>query len=302
MKKEIRLWFADFWGLFNYHSNIFVYILEENYTVIVTSENPDIIITGGRKQHQYPNAIHVYYSAESHFDIGDNDFALTSYYVNDARFFRVPLCLLYLYDYFIYGLTNKYESLYDKEIETDLLKTKNKFCAYISQGFGHPNCIRERFFDKLIEYKQIDSAGKHRNNLPLVKGEAGTISGSLNKINFLRNYKFVMAFEGTDIDRTNGNSGWITEKIIEPMMAKSIPIYWGNALINKDLNPKSFINWHDYGNDEETIKRIIEVDNDDNLYMSYINEPFIINKNESVFKKEYLVSIFETILKKFNEK
>lgn len=299
MKKDLRIWFAEFWGLFDYNDNLFTYILSHNYNVIVTPEDPNIVITGGVKPLNYPNAIKIYYSSESWFDIGSNDYALTSYHVpNDNRFFRLPLCLLYLYDYYKHKITDDYEILFNKQPNKDILKTKSKFCTYVSQGFGHPNCIRERFYDKLSQYKHIDAAGKHKNNHPLIQGEAGTINGSINKINFLKDYKFVMAFEGTDIDRNHGYSGWITEKIMEPMLAYSIPIYWGNSLINKDLNTKSFVNWHDFNNDEDVIKRIIEIDNNDNLYMDYINQQYILDKENSVFKKEYLIDMFEKIINK----
>ena len=80
------------------------------------------------------------------------------------------------------------------------------------------------------------------------------------------------------------------------MMAYSIPIYWGNIRIGEDFNNNSFINWHDYGNDEDCIKRIIEVDNNDSLYMDYINSNYVSDKTNSVFTTDYLIDIFEQII------
>ncbi len=69
-----------------------------------------------------------------------------------------------------------------------------------------------------------------------------------------------MSFENND--QYNGCIGYTTEKIYEPFMSMSIPIYWGNIKINEDFNEGSFINWNHYGSDEKTIERIIEIDND----------------------------------------
>ena len=102
-----------------------------------------------------------------------------------------------------------------------------------------------------------------------------------------------MAFENSM--SFNGNIGYTTEKIYEPMIALSIPIYWGNPQINKDFNSKSFINWDEYGSNEKVVERIIEIDNDDDLYMDYIKENYCIN--DYLFKIDYLVDIFDNIIK-----
>ena len=93
----------------------------------------------------------------------------------------------------------------------------------------------------------------------------------------------------------NNKIGYTTEKIYEPMMALSIPIYWGNSEVYKDFNTNSFINWNDYGSDEKVVERIIEIDNDDDLYMDYMKENY--SANDELFKIDYLVNIFEEILK-----
>jgi hypothetical protein len=117
--------------------------------------------------------------------------------------------------------------------------------------------------------------------------------GSINKCEILKYFKFNMAFENSM--EYNGKIGYATEKIYEPMMALSIPIYWGNPEVHKDFNTKSFINWNDYGSDEKVIERIIEIDNDDDLYMDYMKENYFAN--DELFKIDYLVNIFEEILK-----
>lgn len=291
--KKLKLWFTYFWGTFDPYDNVFVYALSKKYDIEITPNNPDLVITGDYRE-RYGNSKMVYFSGEPFYDIGLNDYALTSFYVNDPRYYRFPLFLLYAYEYYKLNFINSYdEILYKKLFLIDnILKYKTHFCAYVSRGPGGPQSERTNFFNLLNQYKKIDSMGMHLNNSPCVPGESTTIEGSINKCKVIEKYKFTMAFENTMT--FNNNIGYITEKIYEPMIALSIPIYWGNPQVHKDFNSKSFINWNDYGSNEKVIERIIEIDNDDDLYMDYMKENY--SSNDDLFKIDYLVNIFEEIL------
>jgi len=93
----------------------------------------------------------------------------------------------------------------------------------------------------------------------------------LDKLNFLKQYKFTIAFENFF------KPGWITEKITHPMLVNSIPIYIGDKSVSKEFNTKSFINYNDFKNMNEFIKYIIKVDNDDVLYEKILREPWYKN-------------------------
>jgi hypothetical protein len=57
-------------------------------------------------------------------------------------------------------------------------------------------------------------------------------------------------------------------------MAGSIPIYYGNKRVTDEFNPNSFINCNDYDNDfEAIIKKVEEIDNDDNMARKMICTP-----------------------------
>ena len=291
-KKEIKIWFTHFWGKFDKYDNLFTWSLSHKYNVIVTSDNPDIVITLLPNE-RYQNAKMIYYSGEPFFNIGSCDYAITSFYNDDSRFFRVPLYLLYNYDYLKHGFIKNYAHLVkNMKDPNEILKNKTKFCSFISQGAGYPECFRTRFFLELSKYKKVDSAGSYLNNHPLISGEPGTIEGSINKTLFLKSYKFTMAFENKQF--FNGQHGYTTEKIFEPIMADSIPIYWGNPDIIRDFNTKSFINWEDYGSDEKVIEEIIKIDNDDNLYLDYMKEKYV--NNDELFTVDYTLNIFDKIL------
>lgn len=289
MKKKLKLWFTHFWGRFDYFDNLFTYALSQKYNVIVTPEDPELVISNHFFE-RYQNARMVYFASEPFFDIGVLDYATTQLYVDDPKFVRLPLYLLYAYEYYKFGFTKSYGQVF---FDLSEIKEKNNFCAYLA-GAPCPGSIRERFFYKLSEYKQVHAAGNHLRNVVGPGGEVGTIEGSLEKIKFISTYKFTMAFENKEDFK--GYVGWTSEKIIEPRLAGTIPIHWGNPRINEDFNDDAIVNWYKYGNDEETIQRIIEIDNDDNLYLDYLNQPFINLKNKNLFEIDYVLNIFENII------
>ena len=87
----------------------------------------------------------------------------------------------------------------------------------------------------------------------------------------------------------------MSEKIYEALLSNTIPIYWGNKDISKDLNTKRFINYYDYVNFGAMIDKIIEIDNNDDLFLEYVNQDYVIDKNNSIFKKEYIIELMKQI-------
>lgn len=177
---------------------------------------------------------------------------------------------------------------------------KTKFCAFLYNAC-HPH--RELFFDKLNSYKKVDPLGKCRSNINEenvcqnldTDRWVYTNTETYNDLAVSKYlpYKFVIAMENTDVE------GYITEKILNPIFAGSIPIYWGTSEITKHFNPKRFIYINHFINMDECIKHIIEVDSNDNLYQQYINEPFFVgNKfNEYLDNNETLLQ--QLLLKNF---
>lgn len=156
-----------------------------------------------------------------------------------------------------------------------------KFCNFIySQDWmGMGAFLRKDFCLKLMEYKHVDCPGHVLNNMP--KGAIasrwtggangqGTITRtwSDDKLDFLRKYKFTIAFENSPL------SGVTTEKLMHPVLAYSVPIYWGNPDVDKLFNPKAFINCMDYDGDfDAVIERIKELDTDRDKYLEMLSQP-----------------------------
>jgi hypothetical protein len=87
------------------------------------------------------------------------------------------------------------------------------------------------------------------------------------------------------------------EKIIEPFLAGSIPVYWGNPLVGKEFNEAGFVNCHRYKNFRQVIDEIIRIDTDDALYWQYIQSPcFLGNKIPEALREEAVLNRFVEII------
>jgi hypothetical protein len=157
---------------------------------------------------------------------------------------------------------------------------KPKFCCML---VSNPKAKeRIEFFNRLSEYKKVDSAGRYLNNVGHYVED---------KIAFIRDYKFVISFENSSYP------GYTTEKLIEPMLANCIPVYWGDPDVGKNFNTRSFINIKDTSSFDTAIKQIIELDNNTDKYLEMVNEPWF-NNNEvpDKFNPKDLLDFFDFII------
>ena len=111
------------------------------------------------------------------------------------------------------------------------------------------------------------------------------------KTDFLKDYKFTIA-----IENFVNSPGYMTEKITHPMIVNSIPIYLGDPTVAKDFNPKSFINIADFKSFGAAVKRIKEIDENDELYEKMLREPwFKGNKPNPTVDEKVLMKKFRRI-------
>jgi hypothetical protein len=266
--KTIKINFVDFWGDFDKTNNYFYNLLKQNFNIEI-SNNPDFLFYSvfGNSHLSY-KCTRIFFTGEN---IGPNynncDYSMCHDFIDSDKHYRLPLYILY----------GGYYELIDKKVDDSLLN--RKFCNFIVSNGA--SVIRNEFFLKLSKYKTVDSGGRFMNNLGYAVGD---------KLKFQSDYKFSIAFEN-DAYRPN-RDGYTTEKILEPMKVNSIPIYWGNTLIHKDFNRKSFINYHDFKSENELIEYIIHLDNNDDEYMKVMREPWL-NDNK------ILESLKEENIKKF---
>lgn len=160
---------------------------------------------------------------------------------------------------------------------------REKFCSFmVSNGGGDK--MRGEFFEKLCEYKKVDSGGRYKNN---IGGPIGDRFGdfSTTKREWLKNYKFNLCFENLSCN------GCTSEKLIQAFAAGCIPIYWGDeslcdekyAHIRPVFNEKAFINVHNFDSVESAIREIKRIDNDENAYNAMRKEPIFTAKSMERF-------------------
>ncbi len=313
-KKTIKINFKNFWKGFNPKDNYFTDILKRKYKVVL-SEKPDYVFYSVYSEvkevkdlskkgdlirkisprlyvfirklysilHEQKrdktiapkgDFVKIYYSSEHvRPNMEECDWAFSSHLeedINHPNYFRVPMDIVTNYP-----LNKKMKLPVKRKIDFEKIKKeKTKFCNFIySQDIN----ARNNFFKKLSKYKKIDAPGRCMNNMPPISHGNPRKSRLSNnwvesKLNFIKKYKFSIAFENVTKD------GWTTEKLTHPLLVNSIPIYIGNKKVGRNINTKCFINCNDFKNMKEFIKHIIEVDNNDELYRQYLEQPIFKNK------------------------
>lgn len=249
MKKKIRCYFTDFWPGFDYKYRLRCLLSE--YEIIIDKISPDYLFFScyGKNHLNYEDCIKIFWSGENvipDLNLCDYSVSLSNIQCGDRTF----------HQYLTLDIRDK--RMYDPGLTTDQLLNR-KFCNFVYSNNLGADPVREKFFHTLSKYKRVDSGGAYLNN---IGGRVG------DKHAFLKEYKFTIAIENSCLP------GYSTEKILEPFLARSLPIYWGDPNISSDYHPNSFINLMDYDCMEDAIEEIIRLDNDDDAYLEKVMSPF----------------------------
>ena len=274
-----RIYFKDFWREFSQKDNYFTRLLTKyGYEFEIVDNDPDIIffsVFGNTvrsnfigyfiRNIKYKNVKKCFYTGENVPIRKYANLNLTFENTNKYNNIRLPLWLLYGYD--------KKMQLVKKESEG--------FCCFVySNNVKHRNA----FCIKLSNYKKVYCGGDCLNNV------GGKVK---NKLEFQKKYKFCIAYENCV------QPGYATEKILQAYQSNCIPIYYGSETIKDDFNPETFINAHDFDNNNDLINYIKKVDTDESLYNSYMNKPIFSKKWLDIFndpEETYFKNIAQKIM------
>lgn len=163
------------------------------------------------------------------------------------------------------------------------------FCSFI---VSNPKCeTRNNLFYLLNKYKPVNSMGRFANNIGQIIHYP---YWSPQYFDLLSNHKFMICCENTKMET------YSTEKIVNPYLGRTIPIYWGSHNIKNIFNPDSMLFLEDES--EESVKKllekIIELDNDDQKYLEYINRPIFTADNIQFWNDNYMI---ESLARKFDK-
>jgi hypothetical protein len=173
-----------------------------------------------------------------------------------------------------YQLYDEFREIRDRRRTTllhEVRAEKSRFCNFIySNADAHP--FRAELFHRLCQYRKVDSAGSFLNNTGFTPGDPGLgKEATFNKLAFQRECKFSIAVENSP------TLGYTTEKLIHALAADTIPIYWGNPAVGREFNAKRIINCHEFGSLDEVANRVKDIDQDEDLFMAILSEPFFPN-------------------------
>jgi len=255
-KKKLKLYIVDFFKSF--HRRWLEIRLEDKFIIEYNKDNPDYLIFNVfGKEHlnpKYKNAIKIGLLTENVIpNLNEIDYALGHAHIS------------YLDKYFKYSILMWQNFSAIKEIREEVLKNsvRTKFCAAVISN-GHWSHFRSRFLNKLNKYKKVDMGGKYRNNI------GGHVK---DKIKFFSSYKFSLAMENSNGD------GYSSEKIFHSFISGTIPIYYGDYLIDEYINPKAYILIKGEKDIEAKIEYIKSIDNDYKKYRSIMSENVIVDNN-----------------------
>ncbi len=281
--KTIKINFVGFWGSFKKEDNLFTRILSKKFNVEI-SENPDFVICSNRGdpfEYMKYDCVRIVFMGENMSpDFTVFDYCIGFDYIDFAdRYFRMPFAF-----YFDNAKPWIPENLtYEKAKE--ILESKKYFCNFV---YGHQSShgMREKLFEILNGYKRVESPGSYLNNINNGKGRCSWAE----KNEYLVASKFTIA--GDSI----AYPGFVTEKIVQPFMQHSIPVYFGNPKIDDYFNKNAFVWCKSETDVDKTLEEIKYLDTHDDAYIEMLMQS-PLNNNEYVSElynklEDFLNNIF----------
>ena len=255
MKPILKIQFSDFWPGFIVRENYLYRLLNKKYELEL-SDNPDVLIYScfGNEFLKF-KCLRIFFTSENRStNFLETDYSISFEFMKTKRHYRLPYFAVRILE------SNLLNQLQVPEFEESLsLYDAREFCAMV---VSNPRS-KERidFYQKLDSLRSVASGGKYLNT-----------TGALihNKIEFIQNYRFVLSYEN------ESHPGYLTEKIFDAFLAKTIPIYWGDPLVNTVFNAKRFIDRSNFNSDEECINEILRINADPQQYAKILSEPVFV--------------------------
>ena len=298
MKKELRIHLTDFWTTFALKNNFFVNLLSTKYKLIYDSRTPQFLIhcRYGSDHKRYSSKIttKLYWTADpagwlnvnkgsTSSDYGVYDypvrphFSVSNYYAatneldnNHPNHYFLPFYVFMAYCH--------HDNLINSHIDPPDWTTKKD----ISFVYSNPKPThRNKYFEVLSKHFKINSGGKHLTNIN---------NEHINKIEFLRQHAYDLSIENCF------EYGYSTEKILEPIIAQTIPIYWGYT--PKHINPDRYIQASP--DPEDIVRHIHYLNNNPHIAQEILRQP-AFKKPDAIINEinnfsNFLFNIVETIL------
>jgi alpha(1,3/1,4) fucosyltransferase len=278
--ERLRVKFVDFWvDMDKMEDNYFGQLLSAHFE-IEFSETPDVVFYScfGNEHLKY-SCTRIFFSTENFRpNFQEADYVISFDYLNDPRHLRFPLWASYYLSYKKNGLVTSGMTIDDRFRDWS---SKEKFCCIVVSN--EKATERIDFYKQLNKIRRVDSAGEWNNTIG-TQIEPGTYG----KFRFLKDYRFVISFENSSYP------GYTTEKLVEPILANCIPVYWGDPVVAKEFNVNRFIhvNGMDYSSAIETI---LEIESNRHNAKRILEEPMFAGDADPICLRQGYLE--ETLLK-----
>jgi hypothetical protein len=258
----------------------FLDLLSPHYDFVLVDMPEFLFYSHIGQRHRLYNCTKIFHTQEKYFpDWRECDYAVVSVLADDPRSAYLP----------IYAFDGRVENLLriDPVDPETVRRRKPHFCALLCAYADRTVARRVGFFRELNRLRKVDSAGRALNNVGFRLGMRDRYG---DKVGWLKNYRFTIAFENTR------RAGWCTEKLVDPLHVHTIPIYWGDPRVKDFFNSKAFICADDFRSDRELAEYVLHVDDTPELYARYLRaSPFHGNRPNRAYDYGELLRFFAKI-------
>ena len=144
------------------------------------------------------------------------------------------------------------------ELRTPPCPKSELACYFSSSGNDHSG--RTAYVRELMRHMEVHSYGHTLRNRVLEEDK-----GTETKLKTIAGYKFTLAFENAS------TVDYVTEKLFEPLMAGSVPVYLGAPNVAEFApGEHCFIDVNDFEGPEELAVYLKRLDNDEAAYREYL--------------------------------
>lgn len=261
-------------------------ILSERFFVKLVNhdEDYDIVIDYGYKgmpdKIENYKGIKIFYTGEAFVpNMKEYDLVLGFSKITKAsNYHRLP-------NYFITYKEDLTQNDRKKRNKENCKTDKKYFACFLVSNAGGAGLdgaeARGIIFNKLSEYKRVESGGRYLNNI------GGKSISSFQTQEWLSNCKFVISYENQSSD------GYITEKVFQAYFAGAVPIYYGDKTAVTDINKKAIIYAQDFKDNDAIIDNVKQLDNNDDLYCAKWSQDIMTHS-----QKDYIQSIYPELREK----
>jgi hypothetical protein len=260
-------------------------------SVFINKLFKNVIITHNLNDTDYDILITHVCERQEHYNSDKLNIIISGEIKNSRKTYDISISTIYNFNsiknlYYPFGylsLNEHQESINNK----DYYNTRQKFCAYM-YSCDHEHRIK--YFKLLSNYKKVDGLDKSCKNVEI--NDTRTLSNFNDiAVGIYTEYKFVLALENSF------KEGYFTEKMLNPLIANSIPIYWGHSDVFKYINKKRVIYIQDFETDEKLLEYIKYIDNNDIEYNKIVNENIYVEEMEPInFEKKFIENFIQNFL------